>query len=381
VLSLSTPSCFLPISYQVDRRIIVDAQSHPDKLALGGISDSIVLSSGGLIQQSPLVYAVPSGGHIQLDRETDTNIYPGPSYRLHEPNPSMPYPPGRMPPGGYPPPPPGGYPPGVKAMMRKSKTKKRGAYDSGIPPLPPPPPAELSFADLLGQEPFTGSGLKKAVPNPGTLSETDLLICSPKVRGFCLQDKMWRIFDVECIDDVDWDIHAFDSLVLPEGYKDLILAFVDSQLKRGDSFDDVINGKGKPEFLETVACITDAIAGGGLIIMLSGKPGVGKTLSAESCAERLQLPLYKMELREDDGYISPSDCDTNQASYNATNTRASIERQFELVTKWNAVLLVDECDAFLQKRSRGDPKRNEVMSSMNEFIPGNSAKVVELTLS
>lgn len=104
--------------------------------------------------------------------------------------------------------------------------------------------------------------------------------------------------------------------------------------------------------------------------MLSGKPGVGKTLSAESCAERLQLPLYKMELREDDGYAS-ADCDTNQASYNATNTRASIEKQFELVTKWNAVLLVDECDAFLQKRSREDPERNVVMSSKNYFFLRN----------
>jgi SpoVK/Ycf46/Vps4 family AAA+-type ATPase len=136
-----------------------------------------------------------------------------------------------------------------------------------------------------------------------------------------------------------------------------------------------------PDFLTTVVCITDAITGGGLIIMLSGKPGVGKTLSAESCAERLQLPLYKMELREDDGYISPSDCDTNQAPYNATNTRASIEKQFELVTKWNAVLLVDECDAFLQKRSREDPERSGVMSSMTYFFLRNPAKGVELIFS
>ena len=33
--------------------------------------------------------------------------------------------------------------------------------------------------------------------------------------------------------------------MLPEGYKDLILSFVENQLKDGDTFDDVINGKGK----------------------------------------------------------------------------------------------------------------------------------------
>ncbi len=38
--------------------------------------------------------------------------------------------------------------------------------------------------------------------------------------------------------------HApFDTLVLPEGYKDLILSFVESQLKDGLAFDDVITAR------------------------------------------------------------------------------------------------------------------------------------------
>jgi len=32
--------------------------------------------------------------------------------------------------------------------------------------------------------------------------------------------------------------------VLPDGYKQLILSFVESQLKDGEAFGDVINGKG-----------------------------------------------------------------------------------------------------------------------------------------
>lgn len=51
-------------------------------------------------------------------------------------------------------------------------------------------------------------------------------------------------FDVDRIHDIEWNTKPFDSLVLPEGYKDLILSFVESQLKDGDTFDDVINGKG-----------------------------------------------------------------------------------------------------------------------------------------
>jgi hypothetical protein len=52
-------------------------------------------------------------------------------------------------------------------------------------------------------------------------------------------------FRIEGIQDIGWNHDPFDSLVLPDGYKDLILAFVESQLRQGDTFDDVINGKGK----------------------------------------------------------------------------------------------------------------------------------------
>jgi hypothetical protein len=95
--------------------------------------------------------------------------------------------------------------------------------------------------------------------------EFHLLLCTPTVRGFCLREQEWEDFNIDGIEDVEFNTTPFDSLVLPEGYKELILAFVESQLKEGDSFEDVINGKG-----------------GGLVVLLSGVPGVGKTLTAES---------------------------------------------------------------------------------------------------
>jgi hypothetical protein len=50
------------------------------------------------------------------------------------------------------------------------------------------------------------------------------------------------------VEDITWNSEPFESLVLPDGYKDLILAFVESQLKTGEVFDDVINGKGEHGF-------------------------------------------------------------------------------------------------------------------------------------
>lgn len=40
-----------------------------------------------------------------------------------------------------------------------------------------------------------------------------------------------------------------------------------------------------------------------------------------------------------------------------------IEDSFDLAMKWNAVLLIDECDTYLQKRSDRDATRNRVVAS------------------
>lgn len=53
--------------------------------------------------------------------------------------------------------------------------------------------------------------------------------------------------------------------MLPHEHKELILALTESQVENKEHFDDVIQGKGK-----------------GMIMLLSGPPGVGKTLTAES---------------------------------------------------------------------------------------------------
>lgn len=70
---------------------------------------------------------------------------------------------------------------------------------------------------------------------------------------------------VDCVDEIKWNTASFKRLVLPSDYKELILAFVDSHLSQGDGFDDIVQGKGR-----------------GIVILLSGVPGVGKTLTAEA---------------------------------------------------------------------------------------------------
>jgi len=136
---------------------------------------------------------------------------------------------------------------------------------------------------------------------------------------------------VDSISEIHWNSSAFTNLVLPEDQKELILAFAESQVKYKDTFDDVISGKGK-----------------GIIMLLSGGPGIGKTLTAESVAENMKVPLYMMS--------------AGDLGIKSSEVESSLTTILEMVAKWNAVLLLDECDVFLEERSAHDLERNKIVS-------------------
>ena len=97
------------------------------------------------------------------------------------------------------------------------------------------------------------------------LTKDQLLLCSASLKGYSLRNKKWLTFSIGSVKDIKYNDAAFDSLVLPADHKELILALTESQVANKETFDDVIQGKGK-----------------GIIMLLSGPPGVGKTLTAES---------------------------------------------------------------------------------------------------
>ena len=156
-------------------------------------------------------------------------------------------------------------------------------------------------------------------------------MCTASFRAYSLTDKTWLRIFVDNVTDIEWNDHAFRDLVLPENQKELILAFADSQIKKEHTFDDVVRGKGK-----------------GIILLLSGSPGVGKTLTAESVAEEMRTPLYM---------LSAGDLGTAPKEI-----ESSLTRTLSMTTKWKAVLLLDEADVFLESRSTHDLERNKLVS-------------------
>ncbi|KAL8960229.1 MAG: hypothetical protein Q9193_003026 [Seirophora villosa] len=96
------------------------------------------------------------------------------------------------------------------------------------------------------------------------LSDEEVMTCSGRIPGYSLDLKKWENFRVTEITEVAYNDKAFHGLVLQEQKKRLISSLLERQdYQQEDSFDDLIQGKGK-----------------GLIFLLHGPPGVGKTYTA-----------------------------------------------------------------------------------------------------
>lgn len=132
--------------------------------------------------------------------------------------------------------------------------------------------------------------------------------------------------------DFEWNNEAFEKLVMNEQAKTLVRSLVQQHSSdQSSGFDDIISGKGK-----------------GLIGMFSGPPGSGKTLTAEAVAEITRRPLYSVSAGELG--VDPKSVDEN------------LTMILELSHRWNAVLLLDEADVFLQQRDMRDVNRNALVS-------------------
>ncbi|KAJ5664204.1 P-loop containing nucleoside triphosphate hydrolase protein [Penicillium longicatenatum] len=191
---------------------------------------------------------------------------------------------------------------------------------------------------VIDAEAFNTFDPENEITVSGTLSEPlsthQLMIATPLLRGYALKEKMWLEFFIDGLRDITWNSNAFDSLVLPHAQQDLkklILGFVRAQSNHCDKFDDIIQGKGR-----------------GVIMLLSGPPGVGKTLTAESVAEVMKVPLYT---------LSAGDLGTT-----ASKVERSLRDILKMVPRWNAIILLDEADVFMEARDTIDLQRNELVT-------------------
>jgi SpoVK/Ycf46/Vps4 family AAA+-type ATPase len=88
------------------------------------------------------------------------------------------------------------------------------------------------------------------------------MLCPPYTYGYSLARKNWCRFYIDCLSDIEWNRSALDILVLTERRKSVLEALVFSH-----AFPDLVRDETKQK-------------GKGLVILLHGSPGSGKTLTA-----------------------------------------------------------------------------------------------------
>ncbi|KAJ0420213.1 hypothetical protein BJY00DRAFT_301637 [Aspergillus carlsbadensis] len=181
------------------------------------------------------------------------------------------------------------------------------------------------------------------------ITDEDYLIMSYRVFGFVLRSRKWAKLDLTHLHYIgentghmvdggaDKRESTFDQLVLDPNHKRVLQSLVAQHYRDKQSASsaseqvDIVRGKGK-----------------GLIILLHGAPGVGKTTTAEGVAELFGKPLFQ---------ITCGDLGTT-----AQEVEDALETNFALASRWGCILLLDEADVFLSKRTPHDFIRNGLVS-------------------
>lgn len=110
--------------------------------------------------------------------------------------------------------------------------------------------------------------------------EVDPMLCPPYEYGFSLARKEWAKLLVDCLDEISWADNVWDSLIVGDRQK-LVLQSLVSSHSYPDDARDQMRQKGK-----------------GLVVLLYGTPGSGKTLTAETAAEGTRKALIMTSLGE-----------------------------------------------------------------------------------
>ncbi|GAM91114.1 hypothetical protein ANO11243_091610 [Dothideomycetidae sp. 11243] len=178
------------------------------------------------------------------------------------------------------------------------------------------------------QETYKGQVSKTA------MESLDKKTYAPYVFGYSCARKEWCRLYLGHLQDVAWKADAFDELILPSLQRDMLKALVSSHQSSDDARDQT-KQKGK-----------------GLVVLLHGPPGSGKTMSAECSAEITQKALFSTSMSELNKFNSTWDFERNLTSL------------LRFATTWKAIVLFDEADVFLEARKNGDgaQERNSLVA-------------------
>ncbi|KEY74588.1 hypothetical protein S7711_05020 [Stachybotrys chartarum IBT 7711] len=188
-----------------------------------------------------------------------------------------------------------------------------------------------------------GSRTFETNPQALKLREEDLVLLPKRMFAYALRERRFLPIDLNLLKPVRREPGVFENLRIQREYKDVVRGLVMSHFQKkalerryADAAtegpgQDLIQGKGR-----------------GLVVLLHGVPGVGKTATAEAVAMENRKPLFVITCG--DLGLTPHEVES------------SLKNVFRLAHLWDCVLLLDEADVFLAQRSRSDMKRNALVS-------------------
>lgn len=175
------------------------------------------------------------------------------------------------------------------------------------------------------------------------LRDEDFVLLPKRMFAYALRERRFVPVNTHFLRPIRREQGVFENLKILKDYKDIVRGLVASHfqkkslerryvdMSREGPSQDLIQNKGR-----------------GLVVLLHGVPGVGKTATAEAVAMEYQKPLFVITCG--DLGLSPSEVEW------------SLNNVFRLAHLWDCVLLLDEADVFLSQRSKVDMKRNALVS-------------------
>jgi hypothetical protein len=188
-----------------------------------------------------------------------------------------------------------------------------------------------------GSKPYTFD--TESIIEVENITDEHKLLMFPYVSIFNLGiRKMWGMAHIAYLEPVIYNEKAFDKLVI-DPYKKMI---IETLVKNHDTTNDIdiIEGKGK-----------------GLIFLLYGPPGVGKTLTSEAISEYMKRPLYS---------VNVSDLGTNPDV-----VEDEMEMIIDYARRWNGIIMIDEADIFVETREMSNIMRNAMVGTFLKFLEYN----------
>lgn len=183
-----------------------------------------------------------------------------------------------------------------------------------------------------------GDFLETALEGDLSLEEDVEIPVHPFCATFDLRRHLRLKVHINYLTEYVYNDEMGDQLILPSVMKNLVSTLI-SQNKV--DFADIIVNKGQ-----------------GVCVLLTGEPGVGKTLTAEVFAEASHRPLYSIQAA--------------QLGIQATHVEENLMRFLARGSRWNAVVLLDEADVYIQERDR-DMEHNAVVAAFLRILEYQSS--------